>query len=141
VAGAIGTARLLAAGTLAWKAFSQNLTNLLTLWRPGGTSVLAPATTLSIYHGHMYVQNVGWSCDGKRIASAGDTLQVWDAATGKRDLLLHVGPYPYIAISALAWSPDGRTLAAVVTALDSGRVQIRLWAAKPSLSIMLHRPM
>ncbi len=63
------------------------------------------------YNGHSnYVSAVGWSPDGKRIASAsGDgTVQVWDAANGGHVLTYrgHSGD-----VLTLAWSPDGQYIA------------------------------
>jgi eukaryotic-like serine/threonine-protein kinase len=63
------------------------------------------------YNGHSnYVSAVGWSPDGKRIASAsGDgTVQVWDASNGGHVLTYrgHSGD-----VLTLAWSPDGQYIA------------------------------
>ena len=53
---------------------------------------------------------LSWSVDGTRLALPGaepGTVRVWDAGTGTA-AVLHGGP---AAVTALAWSPDGRQLA------------------------------
>jgi eukaryotic-like serine/threonine-protein kinase len=66
------------------------------------------------------VYAAAWSPDGTRIASGGEdgTLQVWDAQTGRR--LLTSSESPGDQIPALAWSPDGKELAAGIR----GSVQV-----------------
>lgn len=64
-----------------------------------------------VHPGQTEVYAVAWSPDGKRIASGSseeDTLQVWDAATG-RTLFSYKAPHG--KLMPFAWSPDGRRLA------------------------------
>jgi WD40 repeat protein len=67
--------------------------------------------------------NVAWSRDGKRIAAgSGSDVRLWDAATGKVAQVLPGKPDARESVTAIAFSPDGRTLAAAV-----GLPLIRLW--------------
>jgi len=64
-------------------------------------------STLLSYSGHVdSVVTLAWSPDGQWIASGGgdDTVQVWEAKTGKRrtTYLGHQGP-----VNALSWAPNG----------------------------------
>ncbi|HEX2032093.1 MAG TPA: hypothetical protein VHL78_11975 [Actinomycetota bacterium] len=49
------------------------------------------------------------SPDGRLIATPGPTAAVWDAETGERAFSVEAGD----GVEDLAWSPDGRVLAAV----------------------------
>jgi len=72
-----------------------------------------------VYRGHAYlVWSVAWSPDGQFIASTGDdyTVQVWQAANGKRVSVYHTS-----IAHAVAWSPNGRLIAFT----DGGAVQGR----------------
>ncbi len=59
--------------------------------------------------------HVAWSLDGKRIASVGDNLKVWDATNGET-----ISTYSGTA-GPLAWSPDSKHLA---FAADDHTVQV-----------------
>lgn len=80
---------------------------------PTATSTpVIPAITAALvtYKGHSGpVIGAAWSPDGKQIASCGNdgTVQVWDAATGRRIWQAQVAQYVF----ALAWSPDGTHIA------------------------------
>jgi hypothetical protein len=72
-----------------------------------------------VYHGHAgFVWSVAWSPDGQFIASTSNdnTVQVWQAASGKR-----VSVYDTSSAHAAAWSPNGRLIAFT----DGGAVQGR----------------
>jgi WD40 repeat protein len=70
------------------------------------------------------VCSVAWSRDGKMIASTGDgSVKLWDAATGKE--LCSVPSRPaitYFAADLVAFSPDGRKMAAPGTENN-----VRIW--------------
>src|SRR5437868_4703297 len=75
-------------------------------------------TLLYTYHGHggddAAVGAVAWSPDGRYIVSGGNdfTVQVWDAATGKR--LMKYSRYSD-SVNTVAWSPDGKRIASAST--------------------------
>ncbi len=70
-----------------------------------------------VYRGHTeLVWSVAWSPDGQFIASTSNdnTVQVWQAANGKR-----ISVYDTSSVHAAAWSPNGRLIAFT----DGGSVQ------------------
>ena len=84
---------------------------------PQPVAVSPPRDTLLLtYRGHTgLVQAITWSPDGKRIASGSSdqTVQVWDAATGKLLFTYHGHAKSRLTgwVKAVAWSPDGRRIA------------------------------
>jgi WD40 repeat protein len=71
----------------------------------------ATGQTLLTYTGQRTnIWAVGWSPDGKRIASSDDrgTVQVWDASTGG-NVFEYTGSG--LEVFAAAWSPDGTRIA------------------------------
>ncbi len=66
-------------------------------WRPGADPTLLPGLT--------GVKGVDWRADGRALAAAGDSLAVWDVASGSVSWAL---PGPCRSPS---WSPDGGRLA------------------------------
>jgi WD40 repeat protein/tRNA A-37 threonylcarbamoyl transferase component Bud32 len=76
------------------------------------------------------VQGVAYSGDGRFLASAGgrdpvNDLGVWEAARGKPIHQLHAGPGSFVL--SVAFSPDGRRLAATGAMQATGAIQIGLW--------------
>ena len=82
------------------------------------------------------VFSVAWSLDGKQLASGsgGNTLTIWDVATGNPQATLNAAPYVSGAaalrgtndapqVYSVAWSPDGKQLAS----LTAGSTRISLW--------------
>jgi hypothetical protein len=69
------------------------------------------------------VEDVGWSPDGKRLATGSQdgTVKVWDAACGRELLTLqgHAG-----AVQSMSWSLDGKRLAA-----GGSDGMVRVWDA------------
>ncbi len=72
----------------------------------------------SIHTGADIVECLAFSPDGERIATAGDQVKVWNAATGKELLALKKHGW----IDGVAFSPDGKRIA---TAGD----RVRVWNA------------
>jgi WD40 repeat protein len=83
---------------------------------------------------------LSWSRDVRRlaVADAGQSIRVWDAATGKAVLTLNEPRAPQdnpsAFISGLAWSPDGRRLAAARNGV------VRLWDMTTGQDLLVLRP-
>src|SRR5262249_52240064 len=60
-----------------------------------------------------WATSVAFSPDGQRLAPAGDAAWLLDASTGKE--LRRLQPDQYLSLGVVAFSPDGRTLAAGLT--------------------------
>lgn len=72
-------------------------------------------------HGARDYQSVAWSPDGRRIATAGDEIRLWDGKTAAQIASLDDSG-KLETFTALAWSPDGGVL---VTGSLTG--QLKLW--------------
>jgi WD40 repeat protein/serine/threonine protein kinase len=78
-------------------------------------------STLTL-HGQMeYVSSVSFSPDGTRIASGGDLIRLWDAATGEE---LHTLKGHTKDVRSVAFSPDGQRLASA-----SADNTVKVWDA------------
>lgn len=92
--------RLAIAGRAAWGSGGVEFWDADTL-EPTGTALKSRA-----------VRHVVWSPDGTRLATVNwDNVTVWDAESGEQ--VAHQ-PEHAALVSQLAWSPDGRIIAAVV---------------------------
>jgi len=68
------------------------------------------------------------SPDGKSIASAGDHIELWSAATGKT---YYTFPKNSPVIRTLAWSPDGNYIASAnFPANPNNDSTIQVWIAE-----------
>jgi len=98
------------------------------------------------------IATVGFSKDGKYLASRGGndgTVRIWDTATGKELFQLgnigRVNPWRFNRDSALAFAPDGKTLAVgdakVIRFLEvpSGK-EIKTWDAHVSCVSLCYSP-
>ena len=108
-------------------------------WSPDGRQLACAASDTGLqiwtsseedrlrhFSGHTtYVRAVDWSPDGTRIASADESgwLRIWNAESGPQALTLQ---YPG-GVSDLAWSPDGKSLAAVGY---GGEAAVRIWTTE-----------
>ena len=85
-----------------------------------------PQVTLLTYQGHSdRIFSLAWSPDGQRIASSSldETVQIWDAMTGK-NMLTYRGQS--LQAPAIAWSPDSRFIASTSGLLSES---IQVWDA------------
>ena len=121
--------KVLLGGLLAGAALVAGTEGLLWLLQSSGPRLGPPAPVLKpvptqqlaqvVYRGHAgLVWSVAWSPDGQFIASTSDdnTVQVWQAANGKR-----ISVYDASSVHAAAWSPNGKLIAFT----DGGAVQGR----------------
>ncbi len=117
--------KVLLGGLLAGAALVAGTEGLVWLLQSSGSRFKYPAPVPTqqlaqvVYRGHAgIVWSVAWSPDGQFIASTSDdnTVQVWQAANGKR-----VSVYDASSVHAAAWSPNGRLIAFT----DGGAVQGR----------------
>jgi len=87
---------------------------------------------LYIYRGHSFIVNtVAWSPDGRRIASGGDDVKVWDAADGSH-VFTYRGHSSYVW--GVAWSPDGRRIAS-----GSNDETVQVWDAADGGHVFTYR--
>ena len=86
------------------------------------------STTICTYQDHTtQVLAVGWSPDGRRIASADNTgmVHVWDAATGATVFIYRGhGGMLMNRVNAIGWSPDGKYIAS-----ESSDGTVQVWQA------------
>jgi internalin A len=67
------------------------------------------------------VWSMAFSADGKTLATSSETVKLWDVATGKEKMELPV------AYTALAFAPDGKTLAVLVGGDEKKPGSVQLW--------------
>eukprot|EP00898_Chlorokybus_atmophyticus_P008605 jgi/Chlat1/8746/Chrsp9S08580 len=78
----------------------------------------ATGQRLHVLEGHKYqVHSVAWSSDGRQLATGSrDATAVWDTETGTR---MHmVSWHPQRMMMSIAWSPDGRRVSIVYSAMS-----------------------
>ncbi len=144
----IGGAGILVGGTLAWKPLSYKLQSLLSpaqTTKKGPVLPAGPGTTLYTYHGHAYINAViGWMPDSKRIVSAGNSIQIWDATTGGHALIIRVGafqtapdlpPTYTTAITTMALSPDGKYIVAGMETTAQNSLETSIWTTSTGRTI------
>ena len=100
------------------------------LWR------LCQPDSITLKHGPdaMEVWKVAWSPDDKLLASAGihNAVKLWDAATGRLRATLEHDTWA----AAVAFSPDGKTLATGAAAAGGQPPQLKLWSIETHAPIM-----
>jgi WD40 repeat protein len=69
---------------------------------------------------------LAWSPDGQRIASGGEVIHIWNAATGQTQITYTSSTTGFYFVSALAWSPDGSRIA-LAGSRTHGPDQVQVW--------------
>ncbi len=125
-------------------------------WSPDGKEIASASHdgTVQVWNAatgqHLLTYNMGvpvwsvaWSPDGKLIVSgtgsaglngrvySGNTVKVWNAATGKT-LLTYNGHGDTNDVYALAWSPDGKYIAS-----GGGDQVVRIWNAGTGQTVLI----
>jgi WD40 repeat protein len=87
---------------------------------------------------------VAFSPDGRRLAvAAGAEVKVWDIPTGKvvKSLQPNLFPNLTVSVTRVAWSPDGKQLAAASTNLLKREADVTVWDAEGGKRVRtLHTP-
>ncbi len=112
-------------------------------WSPDGTRIAfmgdnnnvlvwnaVTGKTLVVHHqkSKFGLSSIAWSPNSSLIASAGDTVELYNASTGKTLYTFTKNPYP---IRTLAWSPDGKYIASATgpSELGPGSINLQVWVA------------
>jgi WD40 repeat protein len=86
--------------------------------------------TLLVHHqkSRFGISSLVWSPGGALIASAGDTVELWHANTGKTLYTFTKNPHP---IRTLSWSPNGKLIASATGPGELGPAPIvlQIWVA------------
>jgi WD40 repeat protein/serine/threonine protein kinase len=108
-----GDGRILAAGSVS---------GLVTLWD------LATNQPIHTFAAHdMSVLELAFSSDGRRIATAGQTVKVWDVEKGSHEQMLRELAAGEGQMWAAAFSPDGRLVATIRNGGTAASQSIELW--------------
>lgn len=102
-----------------------------------GAARVAPGTTLLTYHvtGSGGITSIVWSPDSQRIATADiihNKILIWDASTGQTLLTLQAPNFGYMT---LAWSPDGKQIAASISYPSSYPSIVDIWDATTGAAV------
>ena len=99
---------------------------------PTATPLGSAGTILYTYQStYQLVSSVAWSPDDKRLVMADNTVQSWDATTGKN--VITYANQMNGDVTSVAWSPDGKYIA------GSGP-QVQLWDAASGQPLGSYQP-
>jgi WD40 repeat protein len=128
----------------AWRGFAQPSahTSLEATRSSRPVAALRKGQTLSTYRGHASaIFSVGWSPDGKHIASGSTdtTVQVWDAHSGGQVLTYRGHTSPVLTV---AWSPDGKRIVSGCGETGGeagGETTVQVWNALDGGQVLTYR--